>query len=76
MDGPVGAGSVVILVAQDVPPAFFDTKSCGGTQTPVIGDTCSNSKLGLKLVGGCTLSVTQNGQLQFDNANASTVCCP
>ena len=55
---------------------FFDNKSCTGTQYPVSGDTCSNSKYGLKLVGGCTLSVTQNGQLTFDNANASTVCCP
>ncbi|MDB4967782.1 MAG: cell wall surface anchor family protein [Myxococcales bacterium] len=53
--------------------SFFDSKSCIGTAVPEAGDICSNSLLGAKIVGGCTLSVTFANPLVFNGAR--TVCC-
>lgn len=54
----------------------FDSTGCGGPGSAVSGDDCNNSLLGAKIVGnGCAPSASLSGQLTFNPANASTICC-
>ncbi|MCU1280994.1 MAG: hypothetical protein JWM53_4540, partial [bacterium] len=57
--------------------AFYGSSSCGnGAPTIKSGYICSPPDGGAKLIGFCPLLVTLSGALQFNNANATTVCCP
>jgi hypothetical protein len=58
--------------------AFYGNASCGSGSGVTIksGYICSPPDGGAKLIGFCPLSVTLNGALQFNNTNATTVCCP